>query len=283
MAVVDGGCQCLLARIRRSLWEVPHWLFLAVKRADQPDSGSRFESSYVLIFSHPYLRRLYSQIVSDLGLVAHRTRMAFTTLSRPFLPENGLLGALIYLTLPVCFLGTCLWWSEAIRAKHQTEGPQSPEIFYLTRAYKPEWRLWEIERFLRKMSLSVVATSLSVTYWDSVHLFLLFGILLSSLLLIAICRPYKLHRWNITEAFLLTTALITISLVSMLQANEAHWATDLEAGKVLATVIILLLAVICGNMMFLVTWTCLFAGIWRFYVGTFEVFPLFRGTFFWGP
>lgn len=179
-------------------------------------------------------------------------QMAFTTLSRPFLPENGLLGALIYLTLPVCFLGTCLWWSEAIRAKHQTEGPQSPEIFYLTRAYKPEWRLWEIERFLRKMSLSVVATSLSVTYWDSVHLFLLFGILLSSLLLIAICRPYKLHRWNITEAFLLTTALITISLVSMLQANEAHWATDLEAGKVLATVIILLLAVICGNMMFLV-------------------------------
>jgi len=179
-------------------------------------------------------------------------QMAFTTLSRPFLPENGLLGALIYLTLPVCFLGTCLWWSEAIRAKHQTEGPQSPEIFYLTRAYKPEWRLWEIERFLRKMSLSVVATSLSVTYWDSVHLFLLFWILLSSLLLIAICRPYKLHRWNITEAFLLTTALITISLVSMLQANEAHWATDLEAGKVLATFIILLLAVICGNMMLLV-------------------------------
>lgn len=179
-------------------------------------------------------------------------QMAFTTLSRPFWPENFLLGALIYLTLPVCFLGTCLWWSEAIRAKHQTEGPQSPEIFYLTRAYKPEWRLWEIERFLRKMSLSVVATSLSVTYWDSVHLFLLFGILLSSLLLIAICRPYKLDRWNITEAFLLTTALITISLVTMLQANEAHWATDLEVGKVLASSIILLLVVICGNMMLLV-------------------------------
>ena len=181
--------------------------------------------------------------------------MAFTTLSRPFWPENVVLGALIYLTLPVCFLGTCLWWSEAIRAKHQTEGPQSPEIFYLTRAYKPEWRLWEIERFLRKMSLSVVATSLSVTYWDSVHLFLLFGILLSSLLLIAICRPYKLDRWNITEAFLLTTALITISLVTMLQANESHWSTDLEVGKILASAIILLLAVICGNMMLLVTWT----------------------------
>lgn len=179
-------------------------------------------------------------------------QMAFTTLSRPFWPDNFLLGAVIYLILPICFLGTCLWWSEAIRAKHQTEGPQSPEIFYLTRAYKPEWRLWEIERFLRKMSLSLVATSMSVTYWDSVHLFLLFGILLSSLLLIAACRPYKLHRWNVTEAFLLTTALVTISLVTMLQGNEAHWATDLEAGKVVASAIILLLVVICGNMMLLV-------------------------------
>lgn len=102
------------------------------------------------------------------------------------------------------------------------------------------------------MSLSLVATSMSVTYWDSVHLFLLFGILLSSLLLIAACRPYKLHRWNVTEAFLLTTALVTISLVTMLQGNEAHWATDLEAGKVVASAIILLLVVICGNMMLLV-------------------------------
>eukprot|EP00438_Fugacium_kawagutii_P015618 Skav212789 [mRNA] locus=scaffold159:431551:436371:- [translate_table: standard] len=167
-------------------------------------------------------------------------------------PRACLGGVLSEEQLPLLNTSSSREVADGVRLKTPGASAPPPHVLYLTLAYKDDWRAWEIERFLRKVTLSFVAASLSASYWDAMHLFIIFLILLSSLLLTGLCRPYKNDLWNASEAGLLTASLMMISSVNMLRSNDEHWTTDLIFGKRLAAGIIALTVVVSSGMMLLV-------------------------------
>ena len=81
------------------------------------------------------------------------------------------------------------------------EGTTAPKyVLYLTQSYKSECCAWEIERLVRKMLLCLITTLLPVTYSPSWQMESVSLVLIASLLLHFIFKPYNVDLWNATES-----------------------------------------------------------------------------------
>eukprot|EP00435_Cladocopium_sp_Y103_P024416 s231_g6.t1 len=187
-------------------------------------------------------------------LIAFRTKPQSQggTLETPFLPGFAFDWLVISGTILLCFTSGILGWARAVLS-HPGEGTTAPKyVLYLTQSYKSECCAWEIERLVRKMLLCLITTLLPVTYSPSWQMESVSLILIASLLLHFIFKPYNVDLWNATEIGLLTIALVLTGLTTTVLANDLHWAHSFVTGRVMIVVVIMLVAVICGTMAFLV-------------------------------
>ncbi|CAE7739371.1 unnamed protein product [Symbiodinium pilosum] len=154
--------------------------------------------------------------------------------------------------ISLCFVVGVLGWLQAAHVKADSNGKVPNYVLYLTQSYKPECSVWEIERLVRKMLLSLTTQVLPVTYSPASQMQLVSVILLAALLLHFRYKPYKNESWNTIEVALLATGLLLSGVTTTLIANDLHWARTARTGIVLMMFVFLLVTVICGTMIVLV-------------------------------
>lgn len=187
-------------------------------------------------------------------LIAFRTKPQSQggALVTPFLPGFAFDWLVISGAILLCFTFGIAGWARVILS-HAGEGATGPKyVLYLTQSYRSQCCAWEIERLVRKMLLCLITTMLPVTYSPSWQMESVSLVLIASLLLHFIFTPYNVDLWNATEIGLLTLALVLTGLTTTVLANDLHWAHSFVTGKVTVVVVIMLVAVVCGTMAFLV-------------------------------
>jgi len=186
-------------------------------------------------------------------LIAFRTQPQSQggALVTPFLPGFAFDWLVISGAILLCFTFGILGWARVVLS-HAGEGTAPKYVLYLTQSYRSQCCAWEIERLVRKMLLSLITTLLPVTYSPSWQMESVSLVLIASLLLHFMFKPYNVDLWNATEIGLLTLALVLTGLTTTVLANDLHWAHSFVTGRVTVVVVIMLVAVVCGTMAFLV-------------------------------
>ena len=77
------------------------------------------------------------------------------------------------------------------------EREMPPYILFLTGSYKSECRAWEIERLVRKMLLSLLTSTIPVSYSPALQMLVVSGILIVSMGLHYHFMPYKVS-WTVS-------------------------------------------------------------------------------------
>lgn len=132
------------------------------------------------------------------------------------------------------FLGVPLGWRRSVAGADQ----QRAHVLYLTRGYQPQYASWELERLVRKMFLRLFTALLPVTLFPALHMAGDTLVLIFAWTLHLHVAPYQRAKWNVTEALLLTTALLMTILSNCMIANDSHWGHSVLTQYVLFFVIV---------------------------------------------
>lgn len=132
------------------------------------------------------------------------------------------------------FLGVLLGWWRSVTAAER----QRAHVIYLTRGYQPRYASWELERLVRKMVLRLFTALLPVTLFPALHMAGNTLVLLFAWTVHLHVAPYQRAKWNVTEALLLTTALLMTILSNCMIANDSHWGHSVLTQYVLFFVIV---------------------------------------------
>eukprot|EP00435_Cladocopium_sp_Y103_P056726 s159_g19.t1 len=104
--------------------------------------------------------------------------------------------------------------------------------------YQPQYASWELERLVRKMFLRLFTALLPVTLFPALHMAGDTLVLIFAWTLHLHVAPYQRAKWNVTEALLLTTALLMTILSNCMIANDSHWGHSVLTQYVLFFVIV---------------------------------------------
>ncbi|CAE7310930.1 unnamed protein product [Symbiodinium natans] len=127
----------------------------------------------------------------------------------------------ILMAILVCGAAGVSGWLYTVFRHH--ESPPA-HVKYLTMAYKPEFAYWEVERLVRKTFILLAKFTLPIMVSPALQMETIASILMLSVALYVVCRPYEIGAWNLAEAGLLLVALFMTNLTTCLLANDLHWA-----------------------------------------------------------
>lgn len=91
---------------------------------------------------------------------------------------------------------------------------------------------------MRKMVLRLFTALLPVTLFPALHMAGNTLVLLFAWTVHLHVAPYQRAKWNVTEALLLTTALLMTILSNCMIANDSHWGHSVLTQYVLFFVIV---------------------------------------------
>ncbi|CAE7310987.1 unnamed protein product [Symbiodinium natans] len=148
-----------------------------------------------------------------------------------YLPQFGFLPAFfpadlcaitaILIAILVCSAAGVSGWLYTVFRHH--DSPPA-HVKYLTMAYKPEFSYWEVERLVRKTLLLLAKFTLPIMVSPALQMQTIASILMLSVALYVVCRPYEIGAWNWAESGLLLVGLFMTNLTTCLLANDLHWA-----------------------------------------------------------
>jgi len=154
----------------------------------------------------------------------------------------AVLGAIVgFSALSVCS------WIYTVRTRSPKE--TRPHVAYLIQAYRPECAIWEVERLMRKVVLSLIATVLPVTLSPALQMEAVTLVLIASLVAHLYFWPYQADDWNRAEIGLLFVSLTITGMTTCLIANDLHWAKSTLTQRVLVFLICSIAGGICIVML----------------------------------
>ncbi|CAE7225939.1 unnamed protein product, partial [Symbiodinium necroappetens] len=154
----------------------------------------------------------------------------------------AVLGAIVgFSALSVCS------WIYTVRTRSPEE--TRPHVAYLIQAYRPECAIWEVERLMRKVVLSLIATVLPVTLSPALQMEAVTLVLIASLVAHLYFWPYQADDWNRAEIGLLFVSLTITGMTTCLIANDLHWAKSKLTQRVLVFLICSIAGGICIVML----------------------------------
>ncbi|CAE7361112.1 unnamed protein product, partial [Symbiodinium sp. KB8] len=166
-------------------------------------------------------------IAADFGkyLVCYRLQRddasGFQGLHCPFLPSAGLAGTTQVVGGLTLFMIAALWtWLSLSRSD---EDPKPSHVVFLTSKYQRRYALFETERLIRKTLFTFIGALLPIASSPALQMGCLGIVVLVSLFLYCRYKPYHSSEWNWIEICLLFAAMVMITSVSTLLANEFHW------------------------------------------------------------
>lgn len=154
----------------------------------------------------------------------------------PFLPPQPWLWLFFFLLL---FVLVIYAWHHTVHAS--ADERHRAHVIYLIRGYQPQYASLELERLVRKMFLRLFTALLPVTLFPALHMAGDTLVLLFAWILHLHLAPYQKAKWNWTEAFLLTTALLMTILSNCMIANDSHWGHSVLTQYILFVVILSLM------------------------------------------
>jgi len=154
----------------------------------------------------------------------------------PFLPPQPGLWLFFFLLL---FVLVIYAWHDA--TVHHAASRHRAHVIYLIRGYQPQYASLELERLVRKMFLRLFTALLPVTLFPALHMAGDTLVLLFAWILHLHLAPYQKAKWNWTESFLLTIALLMTILSNCMIANDSHWGHSVLTQYILFVVILSLM------------------------------------------
>ncbi|CAE7892568.1 unnamed protein product, partial [Symbiodinium microadriaticum] len=145
----------------------------------------------------------------------------FQGLHCPFLPSAGLVGTTQVVGGLTLFMTASLWtWLSLSRSD---EDPKPSHVVFLTSKYQRRYALFETERLIRKTLFTFIGALLPIASSPALQMGCLGIVVLVALFLYCRYKPYHSSEWNWIEICLLFAAMVMITSVSTLLANEFHW------------------------------------------------------------
>lgn len=148
--------------------------------------------------------------------------------------------------ITLCFALGVGSWTYVVLSRRE---PLQRHVAYLMQAYKTECSVFEVERLVRKMLLTLVVAVLPVSLSPALQMESVSIILTASLVLILRYHPYKVEFFNHSETALLLLALLMMGLTTCLVANDLHWAKSSLMQEIMIIAIFSLAAGVCLVMM----------------------------------
>jgi len=193
-------------------------------------------------------------IAADFGkyLVCYRLRRddatGFQGLHCPFLPSAGLAGTTQVVGGLALFMIAALWtWLSLSRSD---EDPKPSHVVFLTSKYQRRYALFETERLIRKTLFTFIGALLPIASSPALQMGCLGIVVLVSLFLYCRYKPYHSPEWNWIEICLLFAAMVMITSVSTLLANEFHWGHSVPTQQSIIFATAGIAAVASGIMAF---------------------------------
>lgn len=148
--------------------------------------------------------------------------------------------------IAACFALGVGSWTYVVLSRRE---PRQRHVAYLMQAYKTECSVFEVERLVRKMLLTLVVAVLPVSLSPALQMESVSIILTASLVLNLRYHPYKVEFFNHSETALLLLALSMMGLTTCLVANDLHWARSSLMQEIMIIAIFSLAAGVCLVMM----------------------------------
>ncbi|CAE7234392.1 unnamed protein product [Symbiodinium sp. CCMP2592] len=220
-SLLSASSQCLLSYVgyEKTLWGT-HLLDVVVA-AGLISSLSLIKDFRVALVAG--MNCFLPTIAADFGkyLVCYRLRRD-EGLQCPFLPGSaGLAVATQVAGALILFMVAALWtWLSLSRSD---EEPKPSHVVFLTSKYQRRYSLFETERLIRKTLFTFIGALLPIASSPALQMGCLGIVVLVSLFLYCRYKPYHSPEWNWIEIWLLFAAMVMITSVSTLLANEFHW------------------------------------------------------------
>lgn len=150
-----------------------------------------------------------------------------------------------------------VWWSlyggvavEEAKKEESEEAKIPVHVAFLTAPYHEAYAKWETERLLRKTTFTLLAAMLPVSASPSLQMSSLGLLLLGSLVMNGMLRPYKDARWNLVEVAQLTTCLAMMLTTAALLARDVHWGESKAVQEMIILFVTFLAAGISAVLLF---------------------------------